>query len=364
MELKNIQTLRAIAAISVVIDHILATYLHFFFNLETAGILYKYLVTLGYCGVAIFFCISGFLMIYTTKNNHAPLLFIIKRVLRIYPLYIILSIPIILLKLIGTSQHIKVQSSSTFISNLILLPISNKPFINYPAWTLVYELFFYFILWITLCLSKLFKFHKLASLQIFLCITLFLFYGGNFLYYQHNNIEDNSTSTDITHLLSNPINLYFLIGGIIAIVFSSIKINFQFGQSSIWVLILGTIGITLIAGKNSNDVKLDIYFAFIFIITIVLFCITILSKNYQVPILYKIGSASYSLYLIHPFLIILRNQLFIRLSLFDNIWIFTIACSIFFLLTLLISWKIYLCIEKPIMLKSKNLIKILENKIS
>src|ERR1035441_9393438 len=83
-KLNSIQYLRAIAAVAVVLSHAANSLLG-----PTA-----HLINLDYgaYGVDIFFVVSGFIMYYTTfEMSIRPGTFFIKRLIRIFPLYLILS---------------------------------------------------------------------------------------------------------------------------------------------------------------------------------------------------------------------------------------------------------------------------------
>ncbi len=91
-KLYSIQILRAYAAILVVISHV-----------WNNGILPGTFNELGGFGVDIFFVISGFIMCLTvslknTKHENAKN-FIVRRIIRIFPIYIICTIPLLLLNI-------------------------------------------------------------------------------------------------------------------------------------------------------------------------------------------------------------------------------------------------------------------------
>src|ERR1700691_3941894 len=85
LQLHSIQYLRAIAATAVVFAHSSTA---LFDNMRTV-IPFDHI---GSKGVDLFFVISGFLMFFTTDQRRiSPAEFFRKRIIRIFPLYLILS---------------------------------------------------------------------------------------------------------------------------------------------------------------------------------------------------------------------------------------------------------------------------------
>ena len=82
-EIYNLQIIRGIAALLVVFEHLLPKEIGKF-------------VPQGQIGVSMFFFISGFVMIYSFKENESGISFFKRRIERIYPAYIILSLPLII----------------------------------------------------------------------------------------------------------------------------------------------------------------------------------------------------------------------------------------------------------------------------
>lgn len=107
-------------------------------------------VELGGVGVDLFFVLSGFIMCLTVKLNKGSkfanaYLFFKKRVVRIFPIYLICTIPLILF----VTKAEGMKSLYFYIGNMLLLPsFTDDPTYRLalpPGWTLVYELFFYYL---------------------------------------------------------------------------------------------------------------------------------------------------------------------------------------------------------------------------
>lgn len=145
-QLSNIQYLRGLAALMVVVSHSMTH-----FDLTQDLILRK----LGTFGVDIFFVISGFIMVYSTSaKSISPLTFIKRRVERVAPLYWIFTTLLISMVLISpeTFSTVKLEVWNV-VSSYLFIPSEStsstfsgsfKP-VLYVGWTLNYEMFFYLI---------------------------------------------------------------------------------------------------------------------------------------------------------------------------------------------------------------------------
>src|ERR1700730_4931456 len=116
----GIQILRGLAATLVVFHHSLEESLAI-----SANIAPEWIIRLGACGVDIFFVISGFIIYSVTygrdpRNPEKASRFLLKRIIRIYPLYCICLLVTIALWSSGyfyRSLHI---DGSTLVSSIFL----------------------------------------------------------------------------------------------------------------------------------------------------------------------------------------------------------------------------------------------------
>lgn len=139
--LQSIQLLRGIAALSVVYVHVLAT------------------PNFGLFGVDIFFVISGFVMALVTTKNTNPRTFFLNRLIRIVPLYWILTtclVAVILIapNLLGSTT----LNFANFLKSLFFIPYFKESHLIQPflfvGWTLNYEMLFYLCIALGLMLSS------------------------------------------------------------------------------------------------------------------------------------------------------------------------------------------------------------------
>ncbi len=147
----NIQMLRALAAILVVLHHL---YPHYQAMGGTFAPI-NFLSAWGFLGVDIFFVISGFIMAYTTLNKERTFdnakRFFKHRLFRIYLGYWPFFFMMLLLMGVKNPQKLSELDivGSFFLSNAdmfhLLLPVS---------WSLSFELYFYFIFLFPFLFSK------------------------------------------------------------------------------------------------------------------------------------------------------------------------------------------------------------------
>lgn len=152
--LRNVQALRAAAALLVVFDH---------FNGELsydarASTFFNAFRYIGNFGVDIFFAISGFIMLSTTwtmfAQPGASRMFLIRRIARIYPPYWLVLAPIVATYLFASHAMMKSHAGrSDILSSMLLLPQVNTPLLI-VSWTLVFEMFFYLVFAVIIARSR------------------------------------------------------------------------------------------------------------------------------------------------------------------------------------------------------------------
>lgn len=149
-KIRNIQALRGIAVLAVVLFHLL--------DIEGKygggpGILPQ-ILQFGMFGVDLFFIISGFVMVTVTRGKFQSLRhsldFLAHRVTRIYPPYwfyslLVLAVFIFKPAWVNSSQHHQVNILFSFL----LWPTYTLPLIL-VAWSLIHEIYFYLVFTILL----------------------------------------------------------------------------------------------------------------------------------------------------------------------------------------------------------------------
>lgn len=324
MKLNNIQILRGIAALLVCCFHSREDLN--FGNLSVGNFLFGK----GSVGVPVFFVISGFIMAFTTKkikfgeasgNLKEISSFYKKRIIRIIPLYYLLTFVWILLG--GTWLfYIAGKGLSRLIHSLLFLPQKDFFPVLYLGWSLNYEMFFYFIFGISL----LFREKRFFFIIVFFLSTNLL---GIFF----------TNKSAFFLMITNTLNLYFVMGILFALFMTKFYIP---KKIALFISIAGIILFILMLFSliSVNHELIMLFIVSLFVFSFLLFDYSLKIKGNRALIF--LGDISYSLYLSHPFVeIILRK---IKPEGWPNIpfFIFKILLSVGF------AAVIYLYVEKKL----------------
>ena len=232
----GIQVLRALAALLVVYAHSIdVVEIHqsprqiHFYSLENFGA----------CGVDIFFAISGFILssVILHAKPETPrkaLDFVLRRYIRIFPIYWIVS----LFPLAFAARH-HLLTIGRVISSYLLLPTWRYPLSDSllsVGWTLLFEMFFYYVL-----SFNLFFGHKGAVQRSILCILAFVGIGS-IVGFHH----------PLLILIANPINIEFVLGCCIALIYFKLATRPALGTALI-ALGAAALAMTIIFGYKRAD---------------------------------------------------------------------------------------------------------------
>lgn len=200
----NLQILRGVAAFTVLLGHMIH-----YLSIKSLLFLEGELTM----GVNLFFVLSGFLMAYLLEIEQN--FFLVRRLVRIYPTFFMAiffyEFTYILLN-IGGFNILDMWESLT------LLPLSDAGrMIWYPLgieWTLVYEIFFYFI-----CFMFSFRFTKRYFLFFLLIWFFIIIYVNNYVPFISDNLRlDSQFSFLLTPnykwIFFSPKNLIFIFGAL------------------------------------------------------------------------------------------------------------------------------------------------------
>lgn len=213
-----LQWLRGLAAVIVVVFH--STEQLYIQGLASADWVFH----MGSKGVDLFFVISGFIITYAHRADFGRPDFVgiytLKRIGRIIPLYWSIFLPLLFIRLIipdvGHSEDLHVNRVFT---SLFLIPQSELPILG-VAWTLSYELFFYFLFGVAIW-NKRFGL-AVGVVLAGLCVAVpFMVSAENLPF-------------PLRFILS-PYNLEFGFGVIAAVLFTRGKQNFSWGAIALMV---------------------------------------------------------------------------------------------------------------------------------
>lgn len=141
MRFDSIQALRGITALFIVLEHVR------FLNC-------------GAFGVDIFFCVSGFMIMFSTHRDTK--FFLRKRLIRILPLYYLMTIGTFLLLLLFPGMFEQTRANPVFLlKSLLFLPFdigggAIQPLMRI-GWTVNCEIFFYILFLIAMRVSHKFR---------------------------------------------------------------------------------------------------------------------------------------------------------------------------------------------------------------
>lgn len=323
--LDGISILRTVATIGIMLYHIGFGH-HYFRFLNFAG------------GIHIFFCISAFLIMYSTRSR-SPADFLKRRLVRILPLYLILTVlTFIAGKFIGDfGQDAGIPE---LIKSLFLIPYQRgairgdnviRPIVG-SGWTLYYEVWFAFVF----CISMKIK-HKFRGI-IAAAACLAAYVAGLLL----------PAELTVTRLLRTGF-LFDFVAGIAAFYLWELflkKIDFRF--RFIWAFPAAASVILFYLGPR---------YPWLLATEALAILILILLATYQKPVpkLFTwFSNLSYSFYLIHYYVIIVVAYFFDLTKLSVKT---AIASLLVFILTLAASYVSYILIEKKLCGALNKLIK-------
>lgn len=318
-KLVNIQLLRALAVVCVVLFHGTG------FNSINSGRFFN-IFQLGAAGVDLFFIISGFIIWHTSSTSHNSFVFLRKRYLRIFPIYWIISFALITaMTLIGQTP----DSRHIFYS-LLLLPDTNYPILN-VGWSLTHELYFYSVFCILLNIRS-------AEIRMSVLWIWALFSSSCYLYF----FPDNPW----LQLLTHPFNIEFTLGATLAYMMNRRrKPSYEF-----WPHCLVASLFTLIYWINEFgwNFPLSIERVIFFALPISLLVLAAVASpephGRLSTLISTIGDASYAIYLTHVPVLALINTTANKLSVQLNVAIALGIC-------LIAGWLCYHLLERPLLSK-------------
>lgn len=320
----SIQYMRAIAALLIVFHHI-----------AKKGEQYStdplYWFNVGGAGVDLFFIISGYVMCQTTFNRKTNIAgFMQARFIRIVPLYWVLTSAVLLVYLIMPEKVNSSGGVTSIFHSYSLLPSSSKYLIQ-NGWTLSYEFYFYIIFSFGLLFSGILK-HLLPSLTLISLVLFGFYYGSEGVYFS---------------FLTNPLLLEFVCGIVLFKFYRGVQFN---SGVSFLLLPLAVILLVYVNLTGGFAVRILDYG-----VPCLLFFVAMLNfepafQKFKADRLSRVaellGDSSYSLYLIHPFMLVICAIIMAKLGLTNHIY--------FFIFVLLIGSVLggcccYLFLEKPLL---------------
>lgn len=304
----SVQLLRAIAALLVVFDHGL---IHILTAYDVPQEYHVMAWKLGGIGVTIFFVISGFVMALTNDRKFGqpaePLQFMLNRIIRIVPLYWVMTFVAAALTILTTGKE--VSFSYLLMSLFFIVPqdasgqVLLQPVLG-PGWTLTYEMFFYAVFALFLLLPK-----RAGVTGFTITMLALVFWGMTTL----SSAEINDPTSRFA-FYANPLLLLFVSGVLLGVVYKKYEASFeQVNIGIIWMIaaVAVTITCSILTDKNSWPLYLQ---PIVFVLPLLCVAIALVSRFEPVTLSRRfgilLGEASYSIYLSHIlFLAVLRKIL-------------------------------------------------------
>ncbi len=290
----SIEGLRGFAALLVVISHVNGIAVDRGFapgwQKWVDTVLLNHLGTFGVCA---FFCISGFLILQSLLKSKSLGEFAINRVKRIYPLFIAMQLVAFPIALVLESDLMPYRKQPTalighFFSNLFFIPgVFEGPLAQKNAWTLSYEAVFYVtsaLIFLGLGLSKNGAVRVIATVvgiaaavALLILRPYFWFFAvGTLTYWMFSMVK-----TAPSWLKIAPLGLVGMVAAYLLLPAAG-RTGFTVSDAPLWVACLPL--------------------SFIFFATLV-YEEGWLSSFLQQGWLQHLGAISYSLYLVHPFVL-------------------------------------------------------------
>jgi exopolysaccharide production protein ExoZ len=342
----SIQILRAIAALLVVYLHAVFTVS---FHTAPRQMTLVNFARFGACGVDIFFAISGFILSTLAMKMRADRSgfhngwdFLLRRFIRIFPIYWLLSLFFVL---VGAKQHY--LTTSWLINSYLLLPSLQYPMqvpLILVGWTLIFEMFFYYLI----TLNLFFGVRHIVGRTI-LTILVLICLGALIGFRQ-----------PILILVANPMNLEFVFGCLVGLAYVRFGKRQSLGTTLLIVgsaMLIATLTPGL-PGLSDNKSVLNGTLSWTRVIVwglpsamitagLVFRSTPIRSALGRLAV--SLGDASYSIYLISPIVFYGYNRIYHLLAALGP----EINVALAFLLVVLCGWLCYRYVESP-MIRSLN----------
>ncbi len=327
MNIQSIQIMRGLASILVVLLHI---------SIKGGqygnGALKGFSV--GGSGVDLFFIISGYIMCISTFGRRLNVYqFILLRIKRIMPLYwLVTTVALVIFlydpKLINTSG-----GETSIWASYVLFP-NGKKFLNSNGWTLSYEFFFYFI-FAVLIHKGTYKAMQGSSMVLLILVAIGLCVNYDGILFNF--------STNILYL-------EFVFGMGCFYLFNKKKFRLALKYGVICCLLGSLLLVLEVLFKIPDQEKWRGFFWGVPMLTIFIGLLSLeqliqRSRSVVRTLLLEIGNSSYSLYLVHPFVLSGTAMGLKHFRMASNPWYFSI---ILFTLSVVIGHLVYLYVERPL----------------
>ena len=324
---------------------------------------FQYLGVMGGVSVQLFFVLSGFVMYisYGNKilNGSEPFIrYLLLRIARLYPVYfLVLSLYLVVNIWLGYDYHEMIR---LYFINLAMIQSwmgdtgSAFNVLNPPSWSVSNEMFFYLTFFLCLVVFKI-------NTRFMLFICLFFIVTSIFIFCVRNGVDGYSF-----YWLSYVNPLYrindFFAGCLLGVLYIQ-ACNLSIQPAGVLKKILPTMSLILVIILYGIEYFIPNMSWYSSIVTRILACLFIMSLLYShngvvhwvlsKKISVYLGECSYSLYLIHHFVIFILIPILFK----PYIDYIILMCCMKMIFPILFSVVIYKYYEKPIYSVLRNKIK-------
>lgn len=338
---ENIQYLRGVAALSVVMAHTVSSFTAFRDIGGLGNVVLHNVELLGQVGVGVFFIISGYIMSMTTAGKSGgssnAKIFLLKRAIRIYPIYFIWTSVNILLWALGVFQRAVHYSPGKIISSYLLIPYISfdgdviDPILR-QGWTLIYEGFYY----LSFALLILFGQHKKNGIYILAVFFILLNIFSQFM-----------SSPSAQSFFSGQVIWLFVVGMFIYHHQQQILARMKSRMASIIMMTIFLLSVIIIVFKNH---ELGGVAEYVHYLSALSFFLCLFSAKKVSGVVLEIGNSSYSLYLTHAF-VTTAFAIVVRSGGLSNSTLFMLGIATFFI-AIVVGEIAYRLIERKIIYKT------------
>lgn len=334
LKITSLQVFRALAAIVVVLFHI-TIYAQEKLKHAFIGGAFSF----GHTGVDFFFVLSGFIIFYAHHDvfgDRSQLRsYAFKRFIRIFPIYWIVTLTklAVLLAVPAVAKSYE-RDPAVIVKSLLLIPQINLPIIG-AAWTLSYELLFYFLFAVALWAGGKWA----VRFMLAWCIAIlgfFILKAGSFI----------TTYSYLVDFFLNERNLEFLLGCAAAYLMLNQKIRLP----AIWVL-AGIAGWVLSGWFVNNNGAVPAYTLLFgipsFLLIAGMSAIESVRKVKWPNLFVFLGDASYSIYLTHAVFVNIFSMVMQRMGVFA-LWA-NLALAVMAVFAVAGGSAVYYFIERPLL---------------
>jgi len=307
-KLEFIQALRGLASLLVVMSHLTGSLQFTPFEQDGKTFLWP-----GVDGVDLFFLISGFIMVYSTRADRGGVAsvrtFLARRIARVWPIYVLASV----VYLLAFSRTFPSQDDALrLLKSIFFIPPNLQamaPYFGPPTlfvgWTLNFEAFFYLLFAVSLFFGRL-RYVVLALFGVGLCLLVPIFTLGLSM----NSGANPEHHIAYLNLATNPMALEFFIGAAIGLIFLSPLRFASRTMANAFILTAAAFSIWghfSIVYHGNGPGHAGVFYA------VLLLVLLIASKSQEIVVprwSVRLGDLSYSLYLTHPMSLSLLERIF------------------------------------------------------